>query len=70
VGDLLVDRELEIPKRRAAQSVHVEQEVVEVEALRAVGRPRNPAGKRSMPVNRLGVVLVLRSVELTSGQAH
>jgi hypothetical protein len=68
VGDLLVHRDLEVVEPRVAQPVHVEEEVVEVDPLRTVGGTRWARGQSfadrlgTMPLDRLGMVLVVRPV--------
>src|SRR5208282_102235 len=42
----------------------MEQQIVKIEPLRAVGWPGNMAGERTVTVDGLGVVLVIRAVEL------
>ena len=67
MGEFLVHGELEVPQRRSVQSVHVQEQVVKVEALGAVGRPRDVARKWLMSFEGLGVVFVLRAVKIPSG---
>jgi hypothetical protein len=70
MGDLLLDGDPEVVERRVAQSVQVEEKVVEVEPLGSVQGARAPrplpeAGRHGgMALERLGVVLVLRAVVL------
>jgi hypothetical protein len=69
VSHLLVDGDLEVPERRGAQSVHVEEEIVQVEPLRTVGGSWKMAGEGPVPLDRLHVMLVLRSVKGATGRA-
>jgi hypothetical protein len=70
MGDLLLDRDAQVGERRVAEAVEVEQEVVEVEPLgavegaRAAGSLADPGRDRGVPVERLGVVLVIGTVVL------
>jgi hypothetical protein len=69
VGALLLDRDAKVLERRVAQTVEVEEQVVEVQPLGTVERacapgPLPEAGRhRRMPLQRLRVVFVLGSVE-------
>jgi hypothetical protein len=72
VRDLLFDRALQVVKRRVAQPVHVQQEIVKIEALGAIrgtgGSQRLPgrAGQRSVAVEGLSMVFVIRTVILAA----
>jgi hypothetical protein len=74
VADLLVDGEPQVLERRGAELVHVQQEVVQVDPLRAVRRARGASGVarsrltlRSVALERLAMVFVLGTVV---GSAH
>jgi hypothetical protein len=69
VIELLGDGGVQVPEGRQAESVHVEQKVVEIEPLGAMRRPggmdRATGGVEEgpMPLQRLSMMLVLRPVE-------
>ncbi|MGA8604879.1 MAG: hypothetical protein WB788_07465 [Thermoplasmata archaeon] len=67
MGEFLVDGKLEVAQRGSAQTVHVQQQVMEVEPFRSVGWARDVPRERSVSVDRLGVVLVIGPVEFPPG---
>jgi len=68
VRELLLDRPAQVPERREAESVHMEEEIVEIEPLRSAGGPGRvdgPArriGQRSVPFEGFSVMFVGRTV--------
>ena len=73
--DLLLNGEPEVAEGRIAQPVHVKEEVVKVQSLGAMRRPRGPqgspirAGQGPVPFQGLSVVLVSLPVELSTDRA-
>jgi hypothetical protein len=73
--ELLLHALLEVTQPRVAEAIDVKQEVVKVQPLGSMQRPGSVtpdphrSGVRSVPVERLGVVLVLGSVEVAAGRS-